>query len=50
MADRKIWICNIDVSKKIIVRSNKKPTKKEVLNKLKAKASLRDSMIYIDEY
>ena len=50
MAERRVWRCNIDVSKEIIIRQNKKPTKKEVLDKLKSKASLRDSQIYIDEW
>ena len=50
MNERKVWVCNIDVCKQIIVRNNKKPTKKEVLDKLKAKATLRDSTIYIDKW
>jgi len=46
---RRVWVCNIDVAKEIIIRQNKKPRKKEVLDKLRSKMSLRDSNIYIDE-
>lgn len=44
----KTWICNVDCAEEIIIKSKKKPTKKEVFDKFKKKMKRRNATIYID--